>query len=210
LIDYAPNVIEVSSSRRVNSIPEIRVYGRRRVERWLHRGVPVTSIAQTTLDLAAVAEFKLTRKALGRLDFRRQLDVAALEEVCGHGKPGSKALGRALAIHQPQLARTNGPLEYDFFEWCEAWRVPLPLVNELVHGVLVDAYWPEHGVVVELDGGDNHSSPAQRRRDKANDLMLRSHRLTVLRYDWDLVHNRPRALYDDLTRTLDATRVRAR
>jgi hypothetical protein len=202
LIDYAPAVIEVSSRRRIDSLPGIRVYGRRRVERFLHRGIPVTSIAQTTLDLAAVAEIKLVRKALARLDFRHELDVPALEAICGFGKPGSRALRRALAVHQPRLARTNGPLEYDFFEWCERWKVPLPLVNERLHGVLVDAYWPGSEVVVELDGEDNHSSPAQRRRDKANDLALRSHGLVVVRYDWDLVHGRPRAVYDDLMRTL--------
>jgi hypothetical protein len=202
LIDYAPDAIEVSTPRRVDSLPGIRVYGRRPVERWLHRGVSVTSIAQTAVDLAAVADFKLVRKALARLDFRHELDVAAIEATCGWGKPGSRALRRALAVHQPRLARTNGPLEYDFFEWCERWQVPLPLVNERLHGVLVDAYWPDRKVVVELDGGDNHSSAAQRRRDKANDLMLRAHRLTVLRYDWDLVHGRPRAVYDDLMRAL--------
>jgi hypothetical protein len=208
LIDYPPSLIEVSTPREIHSLHGIRVYGRRRFERWMYNGIPVTSIAQTALDLAAVAEFKLVRKALARLDFLHQLDVAALEAVCGAGKPGSKALRRALAIHQPRLARTNGRLEFDFFEWCERWKVALPLVNEPVHGVLVDAYWPEHGVVVELDGGDNHSSPAQRRRDKANDLLLRSHGLVVLRYDWDLVQARPRAVYDDLMRTLTTGRAR--
>jgi hypothetical protein len=210
LIDYPPAVIEVSSPRRVGSVPGIRVYGRRPVERWLHNGIPVTSIAQTALDLAAAAEFKLVRKALARLDFHHQLDVASLEAMCGSGKSGSGALRSALAVHQPRLARTNGQLEYDFFEWCEAWRVPLPLVNERVHGVLVDAYWPQHGVVVELDGDDNHSSPAQRRRDKANDMLLRSHGLSVLRYDWDLVHAQPQAIYHDLMRALLATTGRAR
>ena len=208
LIDYAPGVIEVSTPRDIDSLPGIRVYGRRPVRRSLHRGVPVTSIQQTALDLAAVAELKLVRKALARLDFRHELDVPALEAICGFGKPGSRALRRALAVHQPRLARTNGPLEYDFFEWCERWKVPLPLVNERVHGVLVDAYWQAHNVVVELDGGDNHSSPAQRRRDKANDLKLRGHGLVVVRYDWDLLHDRPRAVYDDLMRTLKTAPAR--
>jgi uncharacterized protein DUF559 len=210
LIQYAPRRIEVSTPRDIDSLPRIRVYGRRSVERWLCNGIPVTSVEQTMLNLAAVAEFKLVRKALARLDFSHELDVAALEAACGPGKPGSRALRRALAIHQPRLAQTNGRLEYDFFEWCETWGVPLPLLNERVLGVLVDAYWPAHGVVVELDGGDNHSSPAQRKRDKANDLLLRGHGLVVLRYDWDLVHLRPRAVHDDLTRTLSVRRARAR
>jgi hypothetical protein len=203
LIDYPPGRIEVSTPRQVDSLPGIRVYGRRCVDRRLYNAIPVTSIEQTTLDLAAVAEFRLVRKALARLDFNKTLDLAALEALCGPGKPGSASLRSALAIHQPQLARTNGPLEYDFFEWCEAWDVPLPLINERVHGILVDAYWPGHKVVVELDGGDNHSSPAQRKRDKANDLKLRSHGISVLRYDWDLVHDGARAVYDDLMRTLN-------
>ncbi len=210
LIDYPPAVIEVSSPRKIDSLPGIRVYGRRRVERWLYRGIPVTSIEQTALDLAAVADLKLVRKALARLDYDHKLDLAALHAVCGTGRPGSRALHRALAIHQPRLAHTNGPLEYDFFEWCEAWRVPLPLVNVRVHGVLVGASWPGHGVVVELDGDGNHSSPAQRRRDKANDLGLRRYGLVVVRYDWDLVHRHPRDVYDDLMAILAATRARAR
>src|SRR5947209_5590810 len=87
LIDYAPAVIEVSSPRRADSLPGIRVYGRRSVERRLYNGIPVTTAEQTVLDLAAVAEHRLVRKALARLDFRKQLDLAALEAACGAGKP---------------------------------------------------------------------------------------------------------------------------
>jgi hypothetical protein len=206
LIDYPPKLIEVSTPRKIDSQPGVRVYGRRRLDRSLSNGIPVTSIPQTALDLAAVADFKLVRKALARLDYHHQLDLAALDAICGHGKPGSAALRRALAIHQPRLARTNSPLEDDFLVWCEQWKVPLPRVNVRVHRVLVDAYWPEHGVVVELDGADNHSSPAQRRRDRANELTLRSHGLVVLRYDWDLVHGQPRIVYDDLMAALKRAR----
>jgi hypothetical protein len=201
-------MIEVSTPRKKDSLPGIRVHGRRRLERDIHNGIPVTSIPQTILDLAAVADFKLVRKALARLDFRHELDLQALEAVCGPGKPGSKALRRALAIHQPRLAHTNGPLEDDFLAWCERWNVPLPLVNVKLHGILVDAYWPDRGVVVELDGKDNHSSPAQLRRDRANELTLRAHDLIVLRYDWDLVHEQPKAVYNDLMANLSSGSAR--
>jgi hypothetical protein len=204
LIDYPPQVIEVSTPHKRNRQTGLRIYGRRPLDRDMHNGIPVTSIPQTVLDLAASADFTLVRKALGRLDFGHDLDLEALEAICGHGKPGSAALRRALAIHQPRLAHTNSPLEDDFLIWCERWNVPLPLVNVRVHGILVDAYWPERGVVVELDGKDNHSSRAQVRRDRADELTLRSHGLIVLRYDWDLVHTQPKAVYDDLTAGLAA------
>lgn len=208
LIEHPPRCIDVSTPRNKRSPPGIRVHARRPLHREIHKGIPVTSIPQTMLDLAAGAELKLVRKALARLDYRQRLDVDELESVCGRGKPGSRLLLEALRIHQPRLAHTNGPLEYDFFSWCERWNVPLPLVNVPLHGVLVDAYWPERGVVVELDGGDNHSSRAQIRRDRANELMLRGHGLVVLRYDWALVHTQPKAVYDDLMATLSSGSAR--
>jgi very-short-patch-repair endonuclease len=102
----------------------------------------------------------------------------------------------------PQLARTNSPLENDFLLWCERRNVPLPEVNVRVHGVLVDAYWAKQRLVVELDGGDNHSSPAQVRTDRANELTLRRHGLRVRRYSWDQVHASGRLVRDDLMAAL--------
>lgn len=57
-------------------------------------------------------------------------------------------------------------------------------------------------VIVQLDGGDNHHSAAQTRRDHANDLRLRSHGWTVLRYTWVLVHEHPEAVKADILMAL--------
>ena len=199
LIDYFPRVIEVSTPRKIDSLPGIRVYARRRgLQRDVYKGLPVTSIPQTLLDLAATAELRLVRKALARLDYLQILDVNALAAACGHGKSGSRALQEALRIHQPKLEYLNGPLEEDFFTWCERQRLPLPRVNVRVHGVLVDAYWAEANLVVELDGAGNHSSRAQIRRDRSNELMLRSHGVRVVRYDWALVHHDPARVRADI------------
>jgi hypothetical protein len=107
-------LIEVSTPRDVNAQRALHIYGRR-LERQMYKRLPVTSIPQTMLDLAASADSKVVRKALARLDFRPQLDLRALPSICGHGRPGSRLLLEALTIHQPRLAHTNGPLEYDFF-----------------------------------------------------------------------------------------------
>jgi hypothetical protein len=202
LIEYPPATVEVSSPRDIDSQRGVRVYGRRSLARMVYKGIPVTSIPQTMLDLAAVAEPRLVRKALARLDFRKQLDVSVLERVCGHGKPGSKTLRQALATHQPQLAFANGRFEENFILFCERWKIPMPVFNVRVHGVLVDAYWAQPGLVVELDGADAHSSAAQRHRDKSNDLTLRRHGLAVLRYDWKLVVKRQTLVRDDVMREL--------
>jgi very-short-patch-repair endonuclease len=204
LLDHRPrNLVQVSTPRHIASVRGIRVFGRRDLTRELHLGLPVTTIPQTLLDLAASSNERVVRRALAQLDYRHRLDVATLEAVCGRRRPGSAALRRALREHQPRLAYANEGLEEDFLVWCERFHVPLPRVNVRVHGVLVDAYWPAHRFVVELDGLDNHSSPAQLRRDKRNELTLREHGLTVVRYDWELLHREPKRVHADLTAHLD-------
>jgi len=206
LINHAPRVIEVSTPRQITSTAGVRVYGRRSTVREFHERLPITSIAQTVFDLAATApNLNVVRRALAVLDYRDELDLDALTAICGARRPGARLLRRALANHQPQLARTNGDFEKDFLEWCERWKVPVPVFNDIVHGEEVDAHWPEHGLVVELDGRDNHSSPAQIHHDRSKDMFLRSHGLTVHRYDWRLLHDEPRRVHDDVIAAINAT-----
>jgi hypothetical protein len=203
LIDDPPSAIHVSCARRCRSLPHVTVHDRRACERWLCRGMPVTSIPQTALDLAATSELLLVRRALGRLDFRGELDVDALAAICGSGRPGSVALQWALAHHDPRFGHTNGRFEENYLVFCEDYDVPKPdYVGYWLHGIKVDAYYVRAGVVIELDGSDNHKSWAQLKRDHHNDLTLRSHGLVVLRYVWDQVHARPLLVRDDILTTL--------
>jgi hypothetical protein len=208
LIIYPPKTIHVSTPRvNIASIPGfITVHCKREITRVRHEGIPCTTIPQLLLDLAATSDSRVVRRALAVLDYRKQLDLAALEAITGKGRRGSKGLRAALKVHQPDLALTNEELEFRFFLWCEQWNVPLPTVNVWVHDILVDAYWPEHGLVVEMDGDAGHSSRAQRRKDRSNEVKLRAHGLRVVRYDWALLHYEPEAMYADLLGQLAAAR----
>jgi predicted transcriptional regulator of viral defense system len=207
LINDVPRVIHVSTPRmNVRSVGgRVTVHAERQIDRAHHLGIPTTTIAQTLLDLASTSagDDRLVRRALAVLDYRNQLNSEQLIAMCGRGRRGSRTLRAAIANQQPQLAHTNGKLEERFLSLCERWRVPLPKLNCAVHGYLVDAYWPQHGLVVELDGHANHSSPAQLRRDRQRDLGLRAHGLTVVRYDWNLVTRQPQDTHADLLRQLD-------
>jgi hypothetical protein len=145
-------------------------------------GLPVTSVVHTLLDLAAQTELLLVRKALGRLDYRRELDLVALREACGRGRPGSTALRWSLDHHHPSFGRTNSRLEELFLLLCERFGIPLPETGVWVHGIQVDAIWRDLRLVVELDGRGNHETWGQIKRDRGNELTLRSHGLMVIRY----------------------------
>lgn len=187
LIDYPPHSIDVSTPRQIKSISGIKVYGRRRLARHRYDHLPITSIPQTVLDLAAASDVELVRHALAVLDFRGE-DVLGLDKICGRGRLGTTVLHQALATHQPELAHTRSKLELRFLHWCERHQIPVPQFNvELLPKIVTDAYWPEARLVVELDGYANHKSRAQLRNDKRKDLKLRTAGFTVHRYDWDLL-----------------------
>ncbi len=208
LAEFPGPIIHVSTPRACVSRPGLGVHGRRaRLERQIVDGMPVTTVAQTALDLAAsTPDLKLVRKLLAELEYRTgTLDVDRLRVVGGRGRRGSVRLGEALATYDPRLAHTNGRLELGFYVFCEQRTergVPLPECNVIVAGVQVDAYFRAYALVVELDGDANHRTPAQRQRDRRNELILRGHQIEVVRYDWALVEHEPELVECDLLAAL--------
>src|SRR5205807_667050 len=61
LIDNQPSTINVSTPRRCRSRRGIKVHQRRNCQRTAHKGLPVTSVAQTLLDYAAGAALPSVR-----------------------------------------------------------------------------------------------------------------------------------------------------
>jgi hypothetical protein len=185
---YPVRATHISSPRRIRrKLPGVVIHCGRAVERELVNGVPCTTATQTLLDVAATESRKLVHRCLAQLDYERKLRPDAIRAACGRGRPGSTRLLAALDSYMPQLARTKSDLEDDFLYLCQRFDIPLPLVNAELYGEEPDCYWPDAGFIAELDGEGNHGSLAQRRRDRRKDMKLRSHGLTVVRYDSDQV-----------------------
>ena len=108
-------VIHVASPHRPRPSRGLKWHRRRgEVERVIERRLPVTPIPRTLLDLAGVVDFKLLRRALAEAHHRKLLDLAAVRRECGHGRRGSNALRRAVAIHLPELAQAENDFEAEF------------------------------------------------------------------------------------------------
>ena len=187
LIAARPERIDVSIPGRRLSVGEVRIHRAREVERVRHRGLPVTPVARTLLDFASVASKQALRRAVAEADYLRLLDLDAIDAVLGRGRPGSRALRAALDQHRPQYARTLSVLEDRFLELCEASGLPLPEVNAMVGGLMVDMLWRERRVIVELDGHAAHLGAAAMERDHGRDLALRAAGFVVLRHTWHQV-----------------------
>jgi Protein of unknown function (DUF559)/Transcriptional regulator, AbiEi antitoxin len=208
VIDFPVRPIHVATPRRCRSLPGIAVHGRRGgLARTWHRGMPLTSIPETLLDLAAEDEPILVRRALAKLDFAHSLHAPAIRAICGQGRHGSVGLRWAIDNYEPLFARSQSPFEDDYILACETIDIPKPdRLGERVLGIPCDAIYEEPMVIVELDGIDNHHSPAQIRRDHRNDKKLRDHGWLVLRYTTDQLEQDAEGIRAEILRELEARR----
>jgi hypothetical protein len=203
LLDAPPWTTHISIPARRESRPRLKIHCRRALDRVQHRSLPVTSVAQTLLDYAAKAPFKRLRYVIAEAEYHGLLDLDALEQIAGPGRPGSKNLRAAIKRHLPQLARTLSELERVFLSECERAGVQPPdEVNGRVEGFRVDFVWRKQKVVVEVDGWRGHGSRARMVRDRRRDLTLRGAGYIVLRYTWDQLVEEPALVMADLTRVL--------
>jgi very-short-patch-repair endonuclease len=67
-------------------------------------------------------------------------------------------------------------------------------MNAVVEGLTVDAYWPAHGLVVELDSVGFHSSRASFEEDRRRTELLQNAGLEVRRFTRDRLVREPDAV----------------
>ena len=202
LLAVEPRRIHLSAPVTRVSAADLIVHRPRRLERVVHRGLPVTPVARTVLDSAASVSPRALRKLLAEVEFLGIVDLEEIDAAMTRGHPGSAALRRALAAHRPELARARSPLEERFVELCERYDVPMPRVNAEVCGFVVDAVWPDEGLVVELDGRAGHATAARMEADRRRDLALRAAGLDVWRYTWGQLTDSAPLIAEELKRRL--------
>jgi very-short-patch-repair endonuclease len=147
-------------------------------------GIPVTTLARTLLDLAEVVPKSQLPRAISEADYLGLFDLRAVQELLGrsNGRRGQRPLTAALT-DAVRGERTRSDLEDAFLEFCDQRGIPKPKVNTSIDGREVDMAWPEHKLIVELDGYQGHRTrrafEGDRRRDAAHLLAgLRTIRVT--------------------------------
>ncbi len=127
--------------------------GPRRGER-----IPITSVARTLLDFAAVARPGELISAIEQAERLRIFDMRAVDAVLkrSNGQRGAAALREALRELTEQAPDLRSPLEERFRDYCKQRKLPIPAFNVMVAGFLIDAVWLKQKVAVELDSRRHH------------------------------------------------------
>jgi very-short-patch-repair endonuclease len=158
-----------------------------REERTTYRGIPVTTPERTLYDLSSVLPRRRLRRALHEAEVQRRTTHAKVARFL-ETHPGARTL-RKLVAQGPSPTRSY--LEDDLLELIRADpTMPKHVTNTRIAGFEVDLLFPEHGLVIEADGGRYHDTPTAKARDAEEQAHLEAKHYKVLRLTSEDI-NRP-------------------
>jgi hypothetical protein len=175
-----PEVTITQGDRRPRHILTHRCPSLKRRDMTRQRDVPVTSPERTILDIAPRLTTKQRTRMVNDARLSGHLHLATLQDVLARNPfhPGTKLL-RPLA--EDAGNPTRSPFEDDFKAFAARYGLPTPLINVVVNGYEVDAYFPAQGLIVELDGRNYHTDPQAFENDRERDADQLKHGLKTVR-----------------------------
>jgi very-short-patch-repair endonuclease len=177
------------------------------------RGIPITTLARTLLDLAGCARARVLRRAVHEAEVMRLLDVDAVLATIERnpGRRGTRTLRELLAVPAPDPS--NGELATAFLAVCVDHGLAAPRLGVFVDGgdrlYEADALFAAERVIVELDGRQVHGTARNFQADRRRDSVLAAHGYQTLRYTWRRLHDEPAAIAAELRQILALRSTRA-
>jgi very-short-patch-repair endonuclease len=163
----------------------------------------VTTPARTIVDLAATLAPRAMRATVERAqDLKRfhRDEIAA----AATGRRGTKRLGELIALMDPDKDNARSYLERLFVAVVRRARLPRPNVNQPIADARRDFVWPDHRLVIEVDGYAYHSSREDLRRDRRRDRQLTALGWRPARFTYEEVAFEPDLVARDLAALLAA------
>jgi Protein of unknown function (DUF559)/Transcriptional regulator, AbiEi antitoxin len=179
--------IDLISPRRHRPVGGIRAHWARNLDPrdlTIHRGIPVTTMARTLVDLTDVLTEHQLANVIHEAAFRNRFSEQATRAAMARA-PGRRlgTLERALDAHASGSAGTKSDLEDQFLAQLPS-NLPSPLVNAGVqtpHKLIeVDFVWPDLKLCIEVDG-HGHARPRTQREDAERNRLLNEADYEVVR-----------------------------
>jgi hypothetical protein len=194
--------------RRIEEVRVKRSRGLDDCDGFVWRGVPVTSIALTMVDLASVLSLSDLARAFHEAGIRYGTTPAQVEAVLRRRRrtPGAADLRAVIRGDEPVLLSF---LERRFRRLLREAGLPLPVTNRPAGGRRIDARWPEHRLTVELDSYRYHGSRHAWERDRRREREARARGDDFRRFTFGDLED-PRAMLAELSSVLSCPAVAGR
>jgi very-short-patch-repair endonuclease len=164
------------------------------------RAIPVTTVARTLVDLAAVLSADELARACHEAGIHHRTTPAQVEAVLAR-RPNAAGARKLRAILHGDVHVTLSKLEASFIASLKQHRLPLPQTNRIADGRRVDCRWPDHRLTVELDGYRYHHSRHAWEQDRRREREARARGDEFRRYTYGDVFEQPQLMLREL-RTL--------
>jgi hypothetical protein len=166
--------------------------------------IPVTTVARTLLDLAAVVKPRRLERAMREAKVRRLGDRPSLDDLLirHHARRGSAAIRRVLVHGRIGAGILRSELEERFLAFVEKSGLPVPETNAPIEldgrWVEVDCLWRDRLLIVELDGRAVHGTSFAFDADRERDRSLQAMGWRVVRITWRQLIRHPARVEADL------------
>jgi hypothetical protein len=191
-----PEVIALVK-KRVKGVTTHRVRHIHTQDVTANRGIPVTTVARTLVDLAGVLPEQALARVCHEAEVRHHMAPDQVEAVLVRlpTRKGARTLRRIL---HGEVHVTLSRLESAFLSRVNEADLPLPETNRPAGGRRVDCRWPEYRLTVELDSyryhGSRHAWEADRHRER--EAYARGDQFR--RYTWADVFDNPTLMLREL------------
>lgn len=205
--DGWPQVIARPGTRRHSGL-EIRRTDLAADETTTVRGIPVTTVARTLLDLGAVLDDIGVEKAVREADYLGLFDLAEVSRLLDRypRRRGTARLRRAVRVAADSDVRTRSDMEERFRALVLDANLPEPEMNGTVElgelTIEADVVWRDAKVIVELDGRQAHATRHAFEADRERDPAAAVAGWIVIRVTWRQLSDQRRALVRDVRRLL--------
>jgi hypothetical protein len=169
----------------------------RSVEATTHRGIPITTVPRTLVDLAAILSLDALARACHEAGVLYDTTPGQVEAVLAK-RPNAKGASELRAVLHGDVHVTLSKLERAFLNRLREVGLPLPQTNKRAHGRRVDCRWPDRRLTVELDSYRYHSSRHAWEQDRRREREARARGDEFRRYTYGDVLERPRLMLAEL------------
>jgi very-short-patch-repair endonuclease len=170
-------------------------------ERGTYRGIPVTTMARTLVDLAAYLPPDALARACHEAGVRFRTTPAHVATALAR-RPNSPGAAKLRLILHGDAPVTLSALERGFLTLIREHGLPLPHTNRPAGGHRVDCRWPERRLTVELDSYRFHHSRHAWEQDRRREREARARGDELRRYTWGDVFEEPQQTLAELRRLL--------
>lgn len=198
---------EVSAPTK-HTIKGVRTRRRRlnRRDRTVWRGIPVTTLPRTVIDLSSLLSLDELAAAFHEASVRHRLKPEQVEARVTERLAGAEKLRRVL---RGDAHVTLSELERIFRKLLRGDGLDLPVMNRPAGGRYVDCRWPQHKLTVELDSYRYHNTRHAWERDRQREREAYARGDQFRRYTYGDVTERAQSVLTELRPLLTPPESRA-